>query len=177
MKIPQNNLSVANQNLVDNIKKLFHNVSNDNTLTEADKIAVHSFLIETMNHFSEYVQETNNYTFVMQSISELKMSNIISQEEFERQLKNVDFSRRSKHNIVIDACNQLNRQCDFYHINRICDIDTTDRLQVANFAAQFAMIIHGYAVDHNYTMDEVLLKMKKDPHLFNIDTIDFDERE
>lgn len=39
------------------------------------------------------------------------------------------------------------------------------------------MVVHGYAVDHNYTMDEVLSKMNKDPHLLNTDMIDFDERE
>lgn len=184
MKIPQNYKSYSIQNnsntgnqIVDNIKNLFHNVSNDNTLTESDKVAIHSFLIETMNHFSEYVQETNNYVFVVQSISELRLTDSISQEEFERQLKNVDLTRRNKHNIAIDACNQLNRQCDFYHIDKICDIDTTNRLQVADFAAKFAMAVHGYAVDHNYTMDEVLSKMNKDPHLLNTDMIDFDERE
>lgn len=122
-------------------------------------------------NFSSYVLETNNYVFTIHSISELRATNVISQEEFERRLKVTDSSRRGKHNLAIDACNQLNRQCDLYQIPRICDIDTENRAEVADFAARFAMATHGYALNHNYTMDEVVQLLNKDLQILNTDNI------
>lgn len=156
-----------NSYLIERVRKLFKCISDDKSLDDEDKKIVHSFVLDTINHFSEYVLATNNYVYTIQSIKELKLSNIIGQDEFERKLKNVDLSRRNKHNIAIDACNQLNRQCDLYGIPRICDIDTSNRVQVADFAAHFSMVTHGYAVNHNYTMDEILQEMEKDVNLLN----------
>lgn len=84
-------------------------------------------------------------------------------------MANVDNERRSKHNAAIDACNQLNRLCERYDIPRICNIDTNNRAEVADFAAHFAMASpsHGYALTHNYTMDEVIHSMQNDSRLIN----------
>lgn len=160
-----------NADLVEKTKLLLSKVSSNPNLSPQDKEEIHQFILGCIRKFSDYVSETNNYVFVIHSISELRGDYVIGQDEFERRLKNADSGRRGKHNLAIDACNQLNRQCDVYSIPRICDIDTNNRAEVADFAACFAMAAHGYALHHNYTMDEVVQKLSKDPRMLNGGTV------
>ena len=151
--------------IVEKIKNLISAIAADQSLSKEDRLYVQNFVIECCLSFPKYVVATNEYVFVVHSISESRANGDISQDEFERRLKNVDISRRNFHNKAIDSCNQLNRQCEKYGLDKICHIDTQNRSAVADFAANFAMAIHGYALDHNYTMDEVVQKMEKDPRM------------
>lgn len=157
--------------IINNTKALISAVATNQNQTKEDRLYIQNFITDRLKMFSEYVVATNEYVFTIHSISESRKNGDILQEEFERKLKNIDTKRRDKHNSVIDACNQLNRLCDKYHLERICHTDTKDRSAVANFAANFAMAVHGYALDHNYTMDEVIQQMEKDRNLLKGKTI------
>ncbi len=163
--------------IIENTKKLLSTIAQDKNLEKEDIIYMHNFIIENVLCFSNYVTATNEHVYTICSISELRKNNIISQDEFEYKLKTIDTTRRLKHNKAIDSCNQLNRLCDRYNLPHICQIDTTDRYAVANFAAQFAMASHGYALSHNYTMDEVITMLENDPNMLKNKTIfeEYDE--
>ena len=173
-------LGMKYHDVVECTKNLLSCVTHNKDLSNEDIKEIHSFIINTIGKFSNYVHATNDYVYTIHSISELRAEGIIDQSEFERQLSSVDQNRRDKHNAAIDACNQLNRQCDFYNIPRICNIDTNNRAEVADFSAHFAMATHGYALTHNYTMDEVIQKMQKDSRLIdnslNVFKDSYDER-
>lgn len=154
-----------NENLINKTMRLLSCIVENEELDNESKKEIHDFIIERIKTFSEYIQATNTHVYTIQSITMLRNGNIIDQDEFERRLKDTDTNRRGKHNLAIDACNQLNRQCDLYQIPRICDIDTKNRAEVANFAAQFAMATHGYALNHNYTMDEVVNMLQQNSEL------------
>lgn len=170
-KIQMNNLYNDNENLVNKTIRLLSCITEDKELDNDDKKAIHDFIIERIETFSDYVRATNNHVYTIQSITMLRSGNIIDQDEFERRLKNADTNRRGKHNLAIDACNQLNRQCDIYQIPHICNIDTTNRSEVANFAARFALASHGYALNHNYTMDEVVNLLQNNSKLFDTSNV------
>lgn len=157
--------------ITNNIKNLISAVAMDSDKTKEDRLYIQNFIIERCLSFSKYVVATNEYVFTIHSISESRKNGDISQEEFERRLKNIDSHRRDYHNNAIDACNQLNRLCKNYNLDVICHSDTSDRSAIANFAASVALAIHGYALDHNYTMDEVVKEMEKDQNLLKKKTI------
>lgn len=157
--------------IVQRAKNLITAISQDTSKTAEDRLFFQNFVVEKCVSFSEYVVTTNNYIYTVHSISESRKNGDLSQEEFERKLNTVDQIRRSKHNIIIDSCNQLNRLCNTYQIEPICPFDTKDRYQVADFAANMSLVVHGYAINHNYTMDEVITQLDKDTHLFNTKNI------
>ena len=157
--------------IVENAKTLLSKIAQDPVMDDSDKLFTHEFVLNCMQDFSKYVEATNRYVFTVHSISELRQNGCISQEEFERRLMTVDTERRGKHNRAIDSCNQLNRLCDRYKIQQICKVDSGNRYAVADFAAQFAMATHGYALNHNYTMDEVVSMMEKDTNLLKHDVL------
>lgn len=141
-------------------------ISNDIDLSKEDRLYIQNFIIECCLSFPKYVLATTEYVLTIESISNSRINGDISQEEFERRLKAADIGRRNAHNRAIDACNQLNRQCKKYNIENICHADTQNRAAIADFAASFSMAMHGYALDHNYTMDEVVKEVERDIHIF-----------
>lgn len=180
MKIPykigdKTDMSIENSNILDRTKELFQKITEDSTYNTLDKIEIHDFILNCILSFSNYVEATNNHLFTIQSTSILRDGEVIDQSEFERRLLSANRMRREKHNKAIDSCNQLNRLCEKYNIEIICKVDTNNRSDVANFAAHFAMISHGYALQNNYSMDEVVNMMNQNSNIFNVPTI-FEER-
>lgn len=57
-------------------------------------------------------------------------------------MENLDSARRSAHESAIASITMLNRICDAYGIERITDIDTTDRYQVADFVRRYCAEIY-----------------------------------
>ena len=58
-------------------------------------------------------------------------------EEYRELISNLDKRRRSIHDCVIVGVNCLNRLCGFINIEPFVEIDTTDRLAVANLAGEY----------------------------------------
>ena len=135
---------------------LINTIALDSKLNEDDRLYIQNFIKESCIAFPRYIMATNEYVLTVHSILKSRENGDISQEEFERELENVDTSRRTFHNKAIDACNQLNRLCEKYGLEKICDIETSNRAAVANFTSVFSMAIHEYALNHNYTTAEVI---------------------
>lgn len=145
-----------NFDIIQNTNNLFKQIIDNPALNLDDKKEIHIFIVHLLKKFSEYIHATNEYVYTLQSITLLRDAGVIDQTEFEYQLKMIDTLRKTKHDAIIDACNQLNRQCDFYNIPRICDINVRDRAIVAKFALDISTITHYYALDHNNTVDEII---------------------
>ena len=58
-------------------------------------------------------------------------------QELRDRVSDIDGSRRIAHEAAISKITMLNRICDAYGTERIADIDTTDRYQVADFVGQY----------------------------------------
>lgn len=56
-------------------------------------------------------------------------------EKYQEEVMRLDFNRRSKHNVAIDACNQLNRLCEKNGLELLFTCDMDDRNEVAEAIA------------------------------------------
>lgn len=63
-------------------------------------------------------------------------------QELRDKIANLDTSRKLAHESAIANLTMLNRICDAYGTERIADIDTKDRYQVADFVGQYCAEVY-----------------------------------
>ena len=110
-----------------NIVKKFENLIN----ALPDDPEILEFIEDQMNYFPKYVNSV-----VAMQIHTNTYSNKTKDDNYLAKLKTLDETRRMIHESTISACNILNRQCKINNVELICDIDTSDRYAVADFAAE-----------------------------------------
>lgn len=64
-------------------------------------------------------------------------------QELREKMADLDSIRHSSHEAAIANIAMLNRICDAYGAEKIADIDTTDRYQVADFVGEYCAEIYG----------------------------------
>lgn len=86
----------------------------------------------------------------------------ISLDQYQYKITQLDNNRKISHNAAIDACAQINRLCDSYHLPHICPETDASRDKVANFCAvitnEFFMEGVNYDID---SMDQVIVSLEK----------------
>lgn len=63
-------------------------------------------------------------------------------QELRDEITNLDGNRRSAHEATIANVSMLNRICDAFGTEKIAQIETTDRYQVADFVGQYCAEIY-----------------------------------
>ena len=101
------------------------------SLDEAKHDATEDILNAT-NSFNEY------YNFlVMQPTRITSLSLRYEGQDYRNAVQKLDSDRKSKHDVAIGKVTQLNRQFENMKLGKFADIDTSDRIAVANFIAEF----------------------------------------
>ena len=100
-----------------------------------------NFISERLETFTNYFNAVYKDVLGMEINKSLRDSGRIPQEEFERRVLDNDNSRHKKHDLGIDACNQLNRLCEKYGVEPFCP-DGTDRYKVADFIGTFVYNVY-----------------------------------
>ena len=91
------------------------------------------FVDTSIEYMDEYVQAVNEHVRTVKRSSVLRKKGIISAEEYKFRVEMVDSNRRTKHNAMLSAMNQLNRLCDRFGVEKFCP-ENQDRHVRATFA-------------------------------------------
>lgn len=113
-----------------NYKELIRAIANDITEDIEDLL---EFVDSRVAYMPEYIKAVYDHVLTVDSSSVLRREGIISVEEYKNRIETADSNRRSKHDAMLVAMDQLNRLCDKYGVNKICPINQ-DRHVRANFA-------------------------------------------
>ncbi|MCR5670741.1 MAG: hypothetical protein K6G10_07015 [Butyrivibrio sp.] len=119
----------------ENIGNLIRAIS-ERTPDKEERDYLLTFVAERLSTFTGYFNSVYNDVIASETSRILRDTGRIDQEEFEFRLTRSDASRRSAHNLAIDACTQLNRLCDNFHVPKFCP-ETDDRHVIADFIGKF----------------------------------------
>ena len=114
----------------DNYKELIRAIANDTTEDVEDFL---EFVDTRISYMPEYIKAVYDHVLTVDSSSVLRREGIISVEEYKNRIETADLNRRSKHDAMLVAMDQLNRLCDKYGVQKICP-ENQDRHVRANFA-------------------------------------------
>lgn len=104
---------------------------------DGDRDDAFNTIAEAFNSFSAY-QNTVIRMTAMQPIIYAHCEG----EELRDKMTDLDNTRHSAHESAIANLTMLNRICDAYRTERIADIDTKDRYQVADFVGQYCAEVY-----------------------------------
>ena len=112
-------------------KELINAIVDD--VNEEDKLGIPEFVDSRIEYMPEYVQAVYEHVLTGDKSLILLNKGMITTEEYQYRVKTADSNRRSKHDAMLSAMDQLNRLCDRYGIEKICP-ENPDRHVRANFA-------------------------------------------
>ena len=112
-------------------KELINRIVDD--ANEEDKTDLLEFVDSRIEYMPEYVQAVYEHVLTCDKALILLNKGAITTEEYQFMVSTADSNRRSKHNTMLSAMDQLNRLCDRYGIEKICP-ENPDRHVRANFA-------------------------------------------
>lgn len=93
-------------------------------------------LIDAFSAFPEYV---NTVVRCEQQLPLIRAT--AEREEMIARVESLDKLRNAAHNAAISSLTMLNRNCDYYGVARIADIDTNNRYAVGDFCACYTMSV------------------------------------
>lgn len=128
-------------NYLSKVSKLFEAMGGDEMLCQGAK--------EQFSFFPKYVNAVIDY--IIQN--EMIKCSSASFDQRRHEIEAIDVARKLAHDAAISAITTLNRWCDMFGIERLADVDTTDRYAVADFVGDFVLElykgeINGKGMDH-----------------------------
>lgn len=117
------------------VNNLFNVIAEKENAEDANYIS--SFVQDSLMNFTKYFNTV--YRDVLQQRSNKALFDMgrIDRDEYIYRIETNDRARRVAHNVAIDSCNQLNRLCDRYNIERFCPAEEASRTEVADFIGKF----------------------------------------
>jgi hypothetical protein len=122
-------------------------------LVAAAKDGLSDFVKERLLFFADYEREVfKDVVTKAESVISLQAGNI-SNADYVNAIRVSDTDRHLTHNIVIDACRQLNSLCDRYGLEHICP-ETEDRHEIAKFVGKLVNENYFYGIGEPEMVEE-----------------------
>ncbi|MBO4847015.1 MAG: DUF3232 domain-containing protein [Lachnospiraceae bacterium] len=117
------------------IKNLFDAVSKQENAEDAKFIT--EFITDSASTFVSYFNTVYRDVLQAQAFRSLLDMGRIDREDYIFRIQENDNLRRKAHDVAIDACAQINRQCDRYGLPHICPEKDANRTEIAEFIGDF----------------------------------------
>ena len=114
-----------------NIRERYHHLLDTMRSSEETEKEDYDFVLERMLRLSDYIKQVFKMQIEMSVVHDRFSGSDVSDK-----IKEVDRKRKDRHDLAIDAVNQLNRFCDIYKVEPLFDGDTSDRQAVAEFCME-----------------------------------------
>lgn len=93
-----------------------------------------NFLDERIRSMGEYVQSVCDHSMGTARAYAMMHGGVLEPEECKTRVVTLDTARKRKHDVAMDAMNQINRICNVFGMRHICP-DDPDRVVRGNFCA------------------------------------------
>lgn len=137
--------------MLNKIKKLFIAMKGDDVMLNA--------AVEQFSYFTGYVNAVIDYVIK----GEMLRASGASFDQLRDGLERLDVTRKMCHDGAITAVNTINRLCDMFGVERLTDVDTTDRYAVADFVGNFVLEIYKGEIDGK-GMDQAVAEANGKPY-------------
>lgn len=118
-----------------NIESLFKSIAEKESGEDLNETV--DFVNEALNSFTHYFNVVYKDYLQGQLNRNLYEMGKIDREELVYRIEKNDAMRRTAHDVAIGKCNQLNRLCDRYGVERFCPGEEADRTEIAEFIGKF----------------------------------------
>ena len=111
------------------------------------------FVEKTFDCFRKYFNSVYEHVVGAEAQRLYLQADRIDIDTFQSRIMKLDSDRKLSHDLAVDACKKLNRQCDVYNIPHICP-DTDNRAEIADYVGRLIYGIYQRGISKDRTIEE-----------------------